>query len=190
MRHARSPARARHSVREVADALAAWNGFYVMLGSAAAALTGLMFVVITLVTDRKRGTSEAGISTFSTPTVVHFSCALFTAASMTAPFPSFVPIAIVLGCAGAAGLVYQTRVAVLTSRLQAYRPDTEDIVWHLALPILAYAALVCGAIALPIAPSRALFAPAASAILFIFIGIHNAWDVVTFIAIDDDETSD
>ncbi len=177
-------------MREVADALEAWNSFYVMLGSAAAALTGLMFVVITLVTDRKRNTSEAGISAFSTPTVVHFSCALFTSALMTAPFRSFVPVAIVLGIAGAAGVLYQARVAFLTSRLASYRADTEDIAWHIALPILAYAALVCGAIALPIAPSGALFAPAASAILLIFIGIHNAWDVVTFIAIDDEETSD
>jgi hypothetical protein len=30
--------------------LSAWSNFYVMTGSAAAALTGLMFVVITLVT--------------------------------------------------------------------------------------------------------------------------------------------
>jgi len=177
-------------MRDVAETLAAWNSFYVMLGSAAAALTGLMFVVITLVTDRKRGTSEAGISTFSTPTVVHFSCALFTSALMTVPFRSFVPIAIVLGCAGAGALAYQTRVAYLTSRLEAYRPDTEDIVWHVGLPIIAYAALVCGAVALPTAPSAALFAPAASAMLLIFIGIHNAWDVVTFLAIDEDDEND
>jgi hypothetical protein len=177
-------------MRDVAETLAAWNSFYVMLGSAAAALTGLMFVVITLVTDRKRGTSEAGISTFSTPTVVHFSCALFTSALMTVPFRSFVPIAIVLGCAGAGALVYQTRVAYLTSRLEAYRADTEDLVWHVGLPIIAYAALVCGAVALPIAPSAALFAPAASAMLLIFIGIHNAWDVVTFLAIDEDGEND
>ncbi|MBV9232567.1 MAG: hypothetical protein JO030_00880, partial [Candidatus Eremiobacteraeota bacterium] len=34
--------------------LAHWANFYVMIGSSAAALTGLMFVVITLVTNMER----------------------------------------------------------------------------------------------------------------------------------------
>ena len=163
--------------------LAAWNSFYVMVGSAAAALTGLMFVVITLVTDGRRQTSEVGVSTFSTPTVVHFCCALFTAALMAVPFRSFVPIAILLGLAGATGLCYSVRVAILASRLDVYQPDAEDWIWHVALPVIAYASLVGGAFALPAFPSHALYAPAAAATLLIFIGIHNAWDVVTFIAI-------
>jgi len=40
-----------------------------------------------------------------------------------------------------------------------------------------------GAIAFPTIPVKALFAIAAGAVLLIFIGIRNAWDIVTFIAI-------
>jgi hypothetical protein len=42
--------------------------------------------------------------------------------------------------------------------------------------------LLTGALALATDPPAALFAPAAASLLLIFIAIHNAWDVVTFLA--------
>ncbi|MGH7728579.1 MAG: hypothetical protein ACREM2_07310 [Vulcanimicrobiaceae bacterium] len=65
---------------------APWSSFYAMTGSSAAALTGLMFVVITLVTgeDRSRPSLE-GISIFSTPTVLHFGSALLVSAVLNVP---------------------------------------------------------------------------------------------------------
>lgn len=169
-------------MREVAELLSAWNSFYVMMGSSAAALTGLMFVVITLVKDNQRSASQDGVSTFSTPTVVHFCCALFTSALMSAPFRSLVPIAVVLGLAGAAGLAYVALIGWRTSKLESYQPDAEDWTWNVVLPFAAYATLVAGALALHAAASLALYAPAAAVMLLIFVGIHNAWDVVTVLA--------
>ncbi len=170
------------NVREVSELLSAWNSFYVMIGSSAAALTGLMFVVITLVSDDRRRTSADGISVFSSPTVVHFCCALFTAAVMSMPFRSLVPITIVLGLTGAAGVALIVRIGLRTARMTAYRPDAEDWSWHVVLPFVAYAALLAGALAMRAVPSQALYAPAVAVTLLIFIGIHNAWDVVTFLA--------
>ena len=177
-------------MHDVGEVLGAWNSFYVMVGSSAAALTGLMFVVITLVRDQQRGATETGVATFSTPTVVHFCCALFTAALMTAPFRSFEPLAIVLSLTGAAGMVYVALVAIRQARLEAYRADAEDWTWHVGLPFVAYAGILGGAIALAGTPVLALFAPAAAATLLIFVGIHNAWDVVTFLALDRAADSD
>jgi hypothetical protein len=162
--------------------LSTWNSFYVMMGSSAAALTGLMFVVITLVRDNDRTPSEDGVSTFSTPTVFHFSGALFTSALMSVPFRSLVPLAIIVGLAGAGGLLYVARIALRTSRLTSYQPDAEDWIFNVLLPFVAYATLVAGAIAMHWAAERALYAPAAAVALLIFVGIHNAWDVVTFLA--------
>ena len=168
-------------MREMSELLGAWNSFYAMMGSAAAALTGLMFVVITLVSDQ-RSASEEGVGTFSTPTVLHVCGALLISGLMAVPFRSLVPIAILLGLTGAAGLFFVVRVALRTSSNTSYRPDLEDWVWHVVLPSFAYAALIAGAIALTAFPAQALFAPAFAAMLLIFIGIHNAWDVVTFLA--------
>jgi hypothetical protein len=169
-------------VRDIADMLGAWSTFYIMMGSSAAALTGLVFVVITLIGDQRRRSAETGLSTFTTPTVFHFSSALFTSALLSAPFRSLVPIAVVLGLVGAGGLFYVVRIAIQASRLTLYRPDAEDWTWNACLPFVAYLALVIGALALQGATAQALYAPAAAVTLLIFVGIHNAWDVVTFLA--------
>jgi hypothetical protein len=161
--------------------LSSWSGFYVMMGSSAAALTGLVFIVITLISDSNRGKTDTGIGTFTTPTVVHFSCALFTSAVMSVPFPSLAPIAIILGVAGAGGLFYMMLIARRQATLRTYRPDAEDWTWNVVLPFVAYATLLGSAVAMR-AASGALYATAASVALLILVGIHNAWDVVTFLA--------
>src|SRR5579864_5026772 len=58
--------------------LATWQNFYVIIGSAAATLTGLMFVVITLIAQLRVQVSSdsGGIAVFSTPNVFHFGAAL------------------------------------------------------------------------------------------------------------------
>jgi len=173
-------------VHDVGAILGAWSSFYVIIGSAAAALTGLMFVVITLVKGSNHDLSAEGLSTYTTPSVAHFCCALFTSAVMSAPFRSLVPVAVLLSLTGLAGSFYAIRIARKSMNIRTYQPDTEDLIWHLALPLASYLLLLAGAIALPFADG-ALYAPAAAVALFIFIGIHNAWDVVTFIALDNPE---
>src|SRR5437870_11675175 len=61
--------------------LAAWTTFYFMTASSAAALTGLMFVVISLVTGQERtDATQDGIAAFTTPTVMHCGAALLVSA--------------------------------------------------------------------------------------------------------------
>jgi len=160
-----------------------------MTGSSAAALTGLMFVVITLVagSGRIRRSTPTGISTFSTPTVLHFCCALLVSATLSVPWRVLVHPAILLALAGAFGIVYMLRVTVRTMRLETYKADLEDWTWYSGLPLLAYVALFGGALYLAVHPVDAMFAVAAGALLLIFLGIRNAWDVVTFLAINPDE---
>ena len=164
--------------------LTAWSSFYVMTGSSAAALTGLMFVVITLVTARERAEdTHAGISTFSTPIVMHFAAALLVSAVLIAPWRSLVHAAVVVAFIGLSGVAYILRVMHRTRRLTFYTADFEDWMWYTILPFVAYGAISAGAIALAAAPVQALFILAGGVVLLIFIGIRNAWDIVTYIAI-------
>ena len=163
--------------------LSAWSNFYVMAGSSSAALIGLMFVVITLVTGMEREGSSDGTATFSTPTVVYFSCALFVSAVLVAPWPSLLGPAVVLGLVGACGFVYTVRVLFRAKRLAAYRPDAEDWAWYTILPFVAYCAILGGAIALSRSAGAAIYAVAGGVLLLTFIGIRNAWDVVTYLAV-------
>src|SRR2546429_568006 len=64
--------------------LPTWESFYVIVGSSAAALTGLMFVVIPLVAETRQRSSQ-GVSAFGTPTIVHFCLALFVSAVLSGP---------------------------------------------------------------------------------------------------------
>jgi hypothetical protein len=164
--------------------LGAWSSFYVMMGSSAAALTGLMFVVMSLTVGRRSPNTRDGISTFSSPTVLHFAAALLVSAVLVAPWKSLLWPGIVLALSGLFGVIHTARVIARTRRLTLYQADAEDWAWYSVLPMLAYAAVLAGAIAFGFAPGIALFAVAGGTILLVFIGIHNAWDVVTFLAID------
>ncbi len=163
--------------------LTPWSNFYITTGSAAASLTGLMFVVITIVTGEERARKNPdGISIFSTPTVAHFGAALLVSVILAAPWHLLVHPAILLGLIGLCGVAYVLRVMFRTRRTTVYSADLEDWCWYVGLPFAAYGAILAGAVTLHANPVEALFVLAAGVVLLIFIGIHNAWDVVTFIA--------
>ena len=67
-------------------ALSGWTNFYVIVGSAAGALIGLQFVVMTLIANMPltRVDAHAG-NAFTTPTVVHFGVVLLLSAVACAP---------------------------------------------------------------------------------------------------------
>src|SRR5437762_4327534 len=77
--------------------LTTWQNFYVIIGSSAAALTGLMFVVITLIAGAQ---VRGSIAAFGTPTVVHFCAALLVAAILSAPWPALWNAGLLLGLCG------------------------------------------------------------------------------------------
>ncbi len=174
------------------SSLAEWSSFYTVSGSAAAALTGLMFVVISLVAgmERVRRRSAEGTGTFSTPTVVHFCAALLVSAILLAPWQELMLPAITLAITGIAGVVYAVRVTLRARRLSKYTPDAEDWTWYTILPFVAYAAIAGGAIAMPLDAHHALFAVGGGVLLLNFIGIHNSWDVVTYLIATDGGSSE
>jgi hypothetical protein len=165
--------------------LTPWSNFYVIAGSSAGALTGLMFVVITLVADRRaQSTMHDGVSVYSTPTVVHFCVALFVSALLCAPWYALLPVGIVLGLTGLSGIAYILYLTHRARQLEDYTPDFEDWAWYTSLPLLSYGTIATVAVLFLFAPRGALFALGGATLLLIFIGIHNAWDIVTFITID------
>jgi hypothetical protein len=169
--------------------LARWDNFYVIVGSAAAALTGLQFVVMAFVGNTPaRRASSATISAFGTPNVVHFAMVLLLSAVLSAPWPSLGAMAIALAVCGGGGLLYGVVVTRRAGRQTSYEPVLEDWLWHAALPLLAYAGVAAGALLLLRIEDDALFAIAAASLLLLFVGIHNAWDTVTYIATGQNET--
>jgi hypothetical protein len=168
-------------------ALADWQSFYVLVGSSAGALTGLTFVVITISAERGEETGSAstrltGTRVFITPTAVHFSAALWLSALLCIPGQTAVTLGVLLAVTGVAGLIYCGTLIrqMLGFSSGAYKPFTADWVWNVVLPVLGYLALTVTGCALPHEVPAVLYLVSAAVLLLLFIGIHNAWDVVVW----------
>ena len=162
--------------------LAGWENFYVIVGSSAGALIGLQFVVITLISDMPiaPGRAQARLGRLSTPTIVHFGTVLLLSAIVSAPWHGIGTAAVLWAVLGLAGIVYEvswfgacecnpcTRLNLKTGCFMFSCPLRRTPRWRSAY-----------ADSLPCARG-AMFVAAAAALLLLFIGIHNAWDAVTY----------
>jgi len=169
-------------------ALSGWENFYVIIGSSAAALIGLQFVVIALIKDTRTRTNSGTISAFGTPTVVHLGGALVVSAAMSAPWPTLTSISIVLTICGLIGIGYAASIIAHARRQTGYAPVFEDWLWHMILPSLAYMALTISALLMRADTRGALFVIGAAALALLLIAIHNAWDTVTYLVISTDRS--
>jgi hypothetical protein len=164
--------------------LTEWESFYVIVGSSAGALTGLQFVVIALIAEARAASNMLEIRAFGTPTVVHFCAALLISAIMSAPWHTLANTGFALGACGVAGIIYAIMYIRHVRRQEGYKPDAEDWFWYVGLPLAAYTALPMAATALLWHATLALFVVAATSLVLLFIGIHNSWDSVTYIAVE------
>jgi hypothetical protein len=171
-------------VKDTVSPLAAWENFYVIVGSSAAALTGLQFVVIALIAESRARSTHRQIAAFGTPTIVHFCAVLLMSAILSAPWHELSNAALALCICGAAGVAYTLIVAWRARRQDGYKPVLEDWLWHVLFPFIAYGALLVATVVLPRNPAPVLFVIGATALLLLFVGIHNAWDAVTYIAVE------
>lgn len=165
--------------------LAAWANFYLVTASAAAALTGLQFIVQTLMASESlRGFAgrdpEAGVATFATPTVVHFALAMLISAVLCAPWPAWSALQATLGTMTVGALVYLAIIIRRARRQTIYKITTYDWVWYLTFPILAYTVMLVAVLAGPERGSWPPFLMAGGVLLLLCVGIHNSWDTVTY----------
>jgi len=161
--------------------VSSWQSFYTMLGSSAAALIGLQFVVMALIGNMRRSATMATIDAFGTPTLAHLGSALLVSAIMSAPWPSLVPVAVaLLGC-GLGGLGYAVLVIHRVRRQTGYEADWEDWLWYAVVPFSLYVALAAGGLMLPTANHVAPFGVGGAALGLLLLGIRNSWDSITYV---------
>ena len=165
--------------------LAGWVNFYLITGGAAAALTGLQFVVQTLLASppiRPIGgvDAEGGTAAFSSPTIVHLTLSLVISALICAPWPGYRSLRVALALLGAGGVGYVVVVLRRARRQRSYVPVLEDWLWHFLLPASAYAGVLIAALLLHRGTEGPLFVVGAATLLLLCVAIHNAWDTVTY----------
>src|SRR5256885_9789232 len=165
------------------EALTPWENFYIIVGSSAGALTGLQFVVMALAAETEMNTDTGEVDAFGTPTIVHFCAVLLVSAILSMPWPEISQAATVIGICGRLGIGYTMIVIRRAGRTRNYKPEMEDWIWHTMLPLIAYITLVVSAVSMLFNHVPAFFGIAAFALLILFVGIHNAWDSVTYMAV-------
>jgi hypothetical protein len=162
--------------------LEGWDNFYVILGSAAAALLGITFVVIALISERRA--SPAGMAGYITPTIVHFGTVLGLSCFVSVPHQNVVGVSVGVGSTATGLLIYTGAIASNMRRFaQDYVPVLEDWIWHVILPALVYCVLLAMAFLQWREPRESMYGIAAALLLLLFVGIHNSWDVAVSITV-------
>jgi uncharacterized membrane protein len=157
-----------------------WNSFYVIVGSSAGALIGLQFVVLTLVAERPHAQMGEASAAFATPSVVHFGVVLLLSAVMSAPWQGFGPVMFLWALVGLSGIIYGVVVIRRMQAQKVYKPVLEDWLFYGLLPLIPYAMLAVAFFVTRAGPRRALFVVAAATLMFLFLGIRNSWDAITY----------
>ena len=163
------------------EQLEGWHDFYVIVGSAAAGLTGLMFVVVSLGPKVISGRGSSGVRGFVTPTVVFFTTVLVMSAVMAIPALSLKMLRAILCAGGLGALIYLVWIRS-HKQWRESQLDRLDWCWYIGLPFLSYLSIVANAIVMGMNATVGLAMLGGTVILLLVIGIRNAWDLVLWMA--------
>lgn len=159
-----------------------WRDFYELTGTAGATLVGLMFVAASIGAGVFTRAHQAGIRSFLSPTVVHFSAVMFASMVAAIPSQSSSSLGILLGLGGLAGIAYS---AIIWRRMRRHglisTIDWADRLWYGLTPIAVYALLAASGLTVGLRHRSGLNLLAAALLLLLLVGIRNAWDMTVWI---------
>lgn len=161
-----------------------WENFYLIIGPSAAALIGLMFVVVTLTAGRDRQQSERGKHLYSSPIVWHLAVILVLSGGAVAPTMNARLLGIVMAALALLGIAMGVRSAVGIHAAELVGPQDNmfDMWWYGIIPAGAYVGLGSAAGAVLAGSSWSASGVAAALMLLLLVSIHAEWDLVTYLA--------
>src|SRR5205807_2620451 len=122
----------------LSQALRDWQNFYILVGGAAAALAGLMFVAISLGSRLITQEDIPALRVFASPTLIHFISVLATSAVVLIPIVTRASLGVVLLLAGVVGLVWTLSTQPLppgsAARTGPMRPPRVSPAWMRTAP--------------------------------------------------------
>jgi len=157
-----------------------WHEFYILLGTAAAALVALLFVAASIGAGLLSTARGSPTHTYTSPIVFHYTYVLFLCLAALMPVNTDWSLAGIIGGSAAIALVYSCYIFVRVLRGSAV--DLDDRLSYGASPLVAYAATLAAAV---FVFERSAVGPpllAGALILLLLINIRNAWDLTLFFA--------
>jgi hypothetical protein len=168
-------------IEHVPKQLEAWHDFYLVVGTGAAALTGLLFVIVSLGPHVVAGQTQTGVRAYVSPIATHFTFVLVGSSVMLVPELPMPILGALLMAGGFGGLIYTAWTRV-HQRWRASTLPFLDWVWFAGLPVVCFVATVASGIAIAKGLPIGLHGIASALLLLIVVGIRNAWDVVLWVA--------
>ena len=159
------------------EVLKEWHDFYVLVGTAAATLLGLLFVAVSLGAGYLTEKHQLGTRTFMSPVVVHFTSVFFLSAVALFPWHQSKFPAALIGATALVGAVISTYITI-----QVVRTDMtnyiQDYLAYGLLPGIAYLVLLVAAVSIYLEKDLGLDALAGALLLLTIANIRNAWDLM------------
>jgi hypothetical protein len=157
-----------------------WHEFYVLAGTAAAALVALMFVAVSIAAGflgaQRASGRTAGIRTYVSPVIFHFTAVLFV--SLITLVPNHVRASLV-ATIGAIMLVGSGYAAIVVLRVMGHhKADWPDRLCYGLVPFASYLAGIVAAILIGIDAELGVDVLAGVTIALLTVNIRNAWDLM------------
>lgn len=160
-----------------------WENFYLIIGPSAAALIGLMFVVVTLTNARDSQQIELGKHLYTSPIVFHLGVVLLLSCAAMAPTVGARLFGVITSASSLLGLAFGVRSAVGIARTRLTGDDSSfDMWWYGIVPAIAYIALGIAGASVLAERSWSASAIAGALTILLFVSVHAEWDLVTFLA--------
>jgi len=160
-----------------------WGEFFLLAGSAAAVLIGLIFVVVTLMQDRPRSTILAGSKLYMGPVVLTVSFVLVLSAAALVPHITARQFALVSAACAAWGLARGLMtIRGIGALCGGDTPHWTDAWYYGVIPSLLYLALGIVASGFWTGQGWARDGLAVAITGLLLLSIRNEWDLVTWLA--------
>jgi len=157
-----------------------WHDFYILLGTAAAALVALLFVAASIGASMLTNERTRATRTYLSPVVFHYAAILF--ASLIALIPTQTPfwLGISVGSVALIGLLYSLFVCFRLFR--DHVADVADLLGYGGCPGAAYGAALVSAWLFKSGSAAAADVMAGALLVLLVVNIRNAWDLFLALA--------
>lgn len=162
-----------------------WQNFYLLVGTAAATLVGLMFVAVTFGSSLVTAETSPTARSFLDPTFTHFVQILLTACLVTIPSMGQALLGALLSVIAALRLVRLFRVYRHMRQAHQAHNDLELSDWlsGVVFPLLSYLLLGAAGLAFIEGYAVAFNLLAGVTIAILLIGVFGAWELLVWMAI-------
>jgi hypothetical protein len=160
--------------------LEGWHEFYILLGTAAAALVALLFVAASIGEGYLSTERQSPTRTFTSPIVFHYTYVLFVSLVVLIPVNTDGSLAAIIGVSAALAFLYS--IYILVRVLRSTTTDIDDRLGYGLGPAAAYAAVLAASVFIF---GRSVIGPpllAGGLILLLVVNIRNIWDLTVFFA--------